>query len=83
MHTVEPAIENPLTALLGRAQLLKMIGSEDEQVAKAVGVIEESARRIAVLIRELAQIVKAGSGERLEEVLKMDEPAPRRDGVAS
>src|SRR5262245_10318691 len=44
-------INNPLTALLGRAQLLKANKNADASVIKAAAVIEESSQRIAELIR--------------------------------
>lgn len=52
-------INNPLTALLGRAQILRMKPTTDPHVKKAAAVIEESARRIADDVRELAAVVKA------------------------
>ncbi len=66
-------INNPLTALLGRAQILKAIRTSDPQVTKAAGVIEESSSRIAELIRELARVVKEGRQEAVEKVLDVQE----------
>jgi len=53
-------INNPLTSLLGRAQILGLKKGIDPQVDKAAHVIEESARRIAAYVRELADIVRDG-----------------------
>jgi signal transduction histidine kinase len=53
-------INNPLTALLGRAQILQSRPGTDPAVVKAAHVIEQSAQRVADLIRELAQVVKNG-----------------------
>ncbi len=53
-------INNPLTSLLGRAQILKMKKGTDPQAAKAVEVILESATRITGLVRELAGTVGQG-----------------------
>ncbi|MDX1389150.1 MAG: histidine kinase dimerization/phospho-acceptor domain-containing protein [Acidobacteriota bacterium] len=64
-------INNPLTALMGRAQLLRM-GEGDPKVAKAAAVIEESAGRIAELIRELSGVVKEGREEGIEKLLALD-----------
>ncbi|MDX1388744.1 MAG: histidine kinase dimerization/phospho-acceptor domain-containing protein [Acidobacteriota bacterium] len=64
-------INNPLTALMGRAQLLRMAKS-DPKVVKAAEVIEESAGRIAELIRELARVVKEGREEGVEKLLELD-----------
>jgi signal transduction histidine kinase len=51
-------INNPLTSLMGRAQMLQMQPNPSrEKVLKATEVIEESARRVAALIQELAQVV--------------------------
>jgi signal transduction histidine kinase len=52
-------INNPLTSLLGRAQILKLRLDTDPQLRKAADVVEESARRIADHIRELASVVRA------------------------
>lgn len=46
-------INNPLASVLGRVQLLRMKGS-DPKVERAATIIEESARRIAGFVRELA-----------------------------
>jgi signal transduction histidine kinase len=50
-------INNPLTSLLGRAQLLRVSTETDPKTRKAAEVIEESARRIADYVRELANVV--------------------------
>jgi signal transduction histidine kinase len=71
-------INNPLTALLGRAQLLKANKSADPGVVKAAAVIEESSQRIAELIRELARVVKEGRQEAVEKILDMSDPTAGR-----
>ncbi|HJQ74438.1 MAG TPA: histidine kinase dimerization/phospho-acceptor domain-containing protein [Gaiellaceae bacterium] len=68
-------INNPLTALLGRAQILQAHRGTDPGVAKAAAVIEESSLRIAELIRELARVVKEGRHEALDDLLDMDATA--------
>ena len=65
-------INNPLTALLGRAQILRAKAGVDPSVEKAAQVIEESAVRIADLIRELARVVKEGRQEAVDRVLEME-----------
>lgn len=67
-------INNPLTALLGRAQILRAKAGVDPSVEKAAQVIEESAVRIADLIRELARVVKEGRQEAVDRVLEMETP---------
>ena len=62
-------INNPLTSLLGRAQILKMKSQGNEDVLKAAEVIEESARRIAGLIQDLSELSRAGDREELEEMI--------------
>ncbi|MBD3866858.1 MAG: PAS domain-containing protein [Acidobacteria bacterium] len=62
-------INNPLTSLLGRAQILRMKSEGNEDVLKAAGVIEESARRIAGLIQDLSELVKIGDREELEDMI--------------
>ncbi len=51
-------INNPLTSLLGRAQILKLKLDTDPGLRKAADVVEESARRIADHVRELAGVVR-------------------------
>ena len=51
-------INNPLTSLLGRAQILKLKLDTDPSLRKAADVVEESARRIADHVRELAGVVR-------------------------
>lgn len=75
-------INNPLTSLMGRAQILRMRQHADPSVLKAAEVIEESAKRIAEYIRELAIVVKGGKKEALERLLEMD-GAPRVSRKAS
>jgi len=65
-------INNPLTALLGRAQILQAQRTTDPGVAKAAAVIEESSTRIADLIRELAQVVKDGRQDAIDDLLDMN-----------
>jgi nitrogen fixation/metabolism regulation signal transduction histidine kinase len=69
-------INNPLTSLMGRAQILQMKKDTDPDVRKAAEVIEESAKRIAAYIRELAVVVKDGREEALRPLLDMETPAP-------
>ncbi len=53
-------INNPLTSLLGRAQILQMKQREDPVVERGLSIITESAQRIAALVREVASIVRHG-----------------------
>jgi signal transduction histidine kinase len=55
-------INNPLTSLVGRAQILGLKKGIDPQVDKAAQVIEDSAKRIAAHIRELADLVREAKG---------------------
>jgi signal transduction histidine kinase len=50
-------INNPLTSLMGRAQMVRLKASHEPQTVKAMEVVEESAKRIAGHVRELAEIV--------------------------
>jgi signal transduction histidine kinase len=61
-------INNPLTSVMGRAQMLqlKVQQSQDAQLTKSIGVIEESARRVADLVQELASQVCQGRKEFVE-----------------
>jgi signal transduction histidine kinase len=69
-------INNPLTALLGRAQMLQAHPSSEPGVAKAAAVIEDASLRIAELIRELAQVVKEGHQGAVDELLDMNATTP-------
>ena len=60
-------INNPLTSIMGRAQMLQVKVKQDESLAKSVGVIEESSRRVAGLIQELANLVVQGRKEFAED----------------
>ena len=51
-------INNPLTSLLGRAQLLRQRGNSDPYVVRAAEVIEDCSRRIADHLRELERRYK-------------------------
>jgi signal transduction histidine kinase len=68
-------INNPLTALLGRAQILQAQKASDPSVVKAAAVIEEASLRIADLIRELAQVVRDGRQDAVDELLDMGSTA--------
>ena len=72
-------INNPLTALLGRAQILQTHRSSDPAVAKAAAVIEEASQRIAELIRELARVVREGRHDALDDLLDMLPPGTAGD----
>jgi signal transduction histidine kinase len=74
-------INNPLTSLLGRAQMLKAMAGTDPKVLKSAAVIEESATRIAELIRELARVVKEGRQEAVEKVLNIETPSGPEGGA--
>jgi signal transduction histidine kinase len=62
------SVNNPLTALLGRAQILKLKKGDDPAVAKPVNVIAETATRITDLVREMSKVLKAGREELLQEL---------------
>lgn len=66
LSTLCHKINNPLTSLMGRAQLLRRYEGVDERVVKAAEVIEESARCIADDVRELARTVKDGRRDALD-----------------
>jgi signal transduction histidine kinase len=66
-------INNPLTTLLGRAQMLKMLGT-DPKITKAADAIEQSSKRIAAYVAELALAVKEGREESLDRLLDIERP---------
>jgi len=67
-------INNPLTAVMGRAQLLRGYPDSGPRVAKTAEIIEESAGRIAELVREVARLVKSGREEVLAELFPAEHP---------
>ncbi len=67
-------INNPLTAVLGRAQLLEARLQGDEEAVRAVRAIAEGARRIAELVREMVRVVREGRGETVEAWLRAERP---------
>ena len=54
-------INNPLTALLGRAQLLRGLAGDDPKLIKQAETIEESGLRIAELVQEVSRELRAGT----------------------
>ncbi len=52
------SINNPLTAILGRAQMLQLKGRGDPQLAKTIEIIEESAKRVASDVRQLSELIQ-------------------------
>ncbi|HKQ63117.1 MAG TPA: histidine kinase dimerization/phospho-acceptor domain-containing protein, partial [Candidatus Polarisedimenticolaceae bacterium] len=73
-------INNPLTALMGRAQLLQLRKGDDPHVSKAAEVIEESAKRITAYLRELSKVVQEGREEALVRVMSMATPPGGNEG---
>jgi nitrogen-specific signal transduction histidine kinase len=71
LRVLNHEINNPLTALLGRTQLLRM-NQTDPKVVKAATVIEESADRIADLMKKLARVVQQGREEAIDDFLELD-----------
>ena len=47
-------INNPLTTVMGRAQLLQLKRGDNPDVASAAKLIEESSRQVAALVREMS-----------------------------
>ena len=61
-------INNPLTALMGRAQILRMNQEIDPQMDRMLSVIEDSTKRIAEYTRELSVVVERARSEILEDL---------------
>ncbi len=53
-------INNPLTAIMGRAQILQLKQGTDPQLIQVLQVIEESAKRVAAYVRELSELIRDG-----------------------
>lgn len=68
-------INNPLTSLMGRAQMVRLKASGEPQTVKAMEVIEDSAKRVAAHVRELADVVA-----RARDIAAEHQPAPSSPG---
>ena len=69
---LEHEINNPLSALLGHAELLVMEGGLTGEQLEQVGVIQEQAARIAQVVRRLARLKNPQSVEYLAGSLMID-----------
>ncbi|MEP6992095.1 MAG: response regulator [bacterium] len=69
---LEHEINNPLSALLGHAELLLMEGSLSEDQLEQLKIIQEQASRIAQVVRRLAKLKNPQSVEYLAGALMLD-----------
>ncbi len=69
LSVISHEINNPLTALLGRSQLLRTRVTGDALVEKSAQVVDESASRLAELARELSRVLKESREESVDEIL--------------
>ena len=69
---LEHEINNPLSALLGHAELLVMEGGLTAEQLEQLGVIQEQAARIAQVVRRLARLKNPQSVEYLAGSLMLD-----------
>jgi len=60
-------INNPLTTVMGRAQLLQLKCGDNPDVASAAKLIEESSRQVAGLVREMSHIIQRIRGRLPED----------------
>ena len=76
---LEHEINNPLSALLGHAELLLMDGGLREDQLEQLRIIQEQAARIAQVVRRLAKLKNPQSVEYLAGSLMLDlSPRPSR-----
>ena len=69
---LEPQDQQPADRPVGRAQILQAHKIERSRASrKAAAVIEDASLRIAELIRELAQVVRDGRQDAVDELLDM------------
>lgn len=80
LSVISHKINNPLTALLGRAQILSAKAKGDPNLEKAALVIEESASRIADLARELSRTLRDYRQEDVDSILASERAAPAPAG---
>lgn len=69
---LEHEINNPLSALLGHAELLVMDGGLTAEQLEQLGIIQEQAARIAQVVRRLAKLKNPQSVEYLAGSLMLD-----------
>jgi signal transduction histidine kinase len=69
LSVISHKINNPLTALLGRTQILRAKSQGNPTVEKAAQVVEESASRIADLARELSRTLRDCRQESVDAIL--------------
>ena len=69
---LEHEINNPLSALLGHAELLVMEGGLTAEQLEQLGIIQEQAARIAQVVRRLARLKNPQSVEYLAGSLMLD-----------
>lgn len=73
-------INNPLTSLMGRTQLMRRAGGQDPGVQRAADTIEEAGRRIADYIRELSILTREHHAELRELIRDERERQQRGEG---
>ena len=69
---LEHEINNPLSALLGHAELLVMEGGMSEDQLEQLRIIQEQAARIAQVVRRLAKLKNPQSVEYIAGALMID-----------
>jgi len=69
-------INNPITALLGRAQMLRGKSHADPLVEKSLHVIDESATRVAELAKEISKLLKDARREPVETPISAERLEP-------
>jgi len=76
MSVVSHKINNPITALLGRAQMLRARAHSEPMVEKSVLVIDESAGRITELAKELSKLLKEARREFPDSAPELEQREP-------
>ncbi len=72
-------INNPLTTILGRAQMLRNQLPPESEAIRGVSVIEESASRIADLVKGLAEAARSGEEQSILDFLEANDVADQPD----
>ena len=75
-------INNPLTSVLGRAQImqLKLAGDTESPWTKPIRVVEESAKRVAALVQELANLLCVGRKVFVDRTVRDYDSSSSSDG---
>ncbi|HDZ13027.1 MAG TPA: HAMP domain-containing histidine kinase, partial [Bacteroidetes bacterium] len=66
-------INNPMTTILGRIQILKMRHHLPQTLQQKLEIVEDEARRVTHIVRDLLNFSRKGSEYKRNEIVKINE----------